>query len=142
VDSNKEIHKYFQPSSSTADDVGVVAGPSLGVTTGAVGLGTGRLVGVPFPEFVGPDPGFPVELFGASVNSDGDFVGFIVVGAIGEGVNMDAIPKFKHSFGTLVHVTYTKLGHAMSSVEALGHVNELNGGNCDGHCGYVVSVIT
>ena len=137
MDNNKGIHMFFKPSTFMDDDVvGAVTGGPLGVIIGALSL-VGLVIG---GRLVGTDTGFPVDAIGASVGADGVFVGRGLV--VGAAVNIAAIPKFAHSSGTLGHWTYTKLGHAKSSVDALGHFNVLNAGKCDGHCGYDVSVMT
>ena len=105
--NNKGTLIVFNPCNFMDDDDGDVTGRPLGDAIGVlpfVGLFAGRLVGLVSPVGDGPDTGFPVGAFGGSVNSEGDFVGLVVVGAMGGGVNMDAIPKFKHSVGTLGHL--------------------------------------
>ena len=105
--NNKGTHIVFNPCNFMDDDDGDVTGRPLGDAIGVlpfVGLFAGRLVGLVSPVGDGPDTGFPVGAFGGSVNNEGDFVGLVVVGAMGGGVNMEAIPKFKHSVGTLGHL--------------------------------------
>jgi hypothetical protein len=78
-----DTHMLIEPSNFMDDDVGAVTGRRLGVIVGegsSIGLVTGRRVGLTFPVVVGADAGFPV---GASIDIVGDFVGLIVVGAIG-----------------------------------------------------------
>lgn len=82
TDNNVNILLWLIPSNFVDDDVGAVMGRRVGVVVGrlpSVGLATGRRVGLSSVA-VGPDTGLPD---GASIVVVGDFVGLIVVGAIG-----------------------------------------------------------